>query len=61
MWGYPWLTWATLAALAGLVVLMLADGSARGQLLSTAALVAVVVGIYGVTVLVRRRRAARAA
>lgn len=58
MWGYPWLTWATLAALAGLVVLMLADGTARGQLLSTAALVAVVVGIYGVTVLVRRRRAA---
>jgi aromatic amino acid permease len=56
MWGYPWLTWATLAALAGLVVLMLADGSARGQLLSTAGLVAVVVGVYGVTVLVRRGR-----
>jgi aromatic amino acid permease len=60
MWGYPWLTWATLAALAGLVVLMLADGSARGQLLSTAGLVAVVVGVYGVTVLVRRRRGAAA-
>lgn len=58
MWGYPWLTWATLAALAGLVVLMLADGSARGQLLSTAGLVAVVVGIYAVTALRRRRRAA---
>lgn len=57
MWGYPWLTWATLAALAGLVVLMLADGTARGQLLSTAGLVAVVVGIYGVMALVRRRRA----
>lgn len=57
MWGYPWLTWATLAALAGLVVLMLADGSARGQLLSTAGLVAVVVGIYAVTALRRRRRA----
>ena len=61
MWGYPWLTWATLAALAGLVALMLADGSARGQLLSTAGLVAVVVGIYGVTALVRRRRAAAVA
>jgi aromatic amino acid permease len=60
MWSYPWLTWATLAALAGVVVLMLADGSARGQLLSTAGLVAVVVGLYGVTALVRRRRAARA-
>ncbi len=58
MWGYPWLTWATLAALAGLVVLMLADGPARGQLLSTAGLVAVVVGIYAVTALRRRRRAA---
>jgi aromatic amino acid permease len=58
MWGYPWLTWATLAALAGLVLLMLADGAARGQLLATAGLVAVVVGIYGVTALVRRRRAA---
>ena len=57
MWGYPWLTWATLAALAGLVALMLADGAARGQLLATGGLVAVVVGIYGVTVLARRRRA----
>jgi aromatic amino acid permease len=56
MWGYPWLTWATLAALAGLVVLMLADGSARGQLLATAGLVAVVVAAYGVTAVVRRRR-----
>lgn len=56
MWAYPWLTWATLAALAGLVVLMLADGSARGQLLSTGALVAVVVGLYGLTALRRRRR-----
>jgi aromatic amino acid permease len=57
MWGYPWLTWATLAALAGVVVLMLTDGSARGQLLSTAGLVAVIVGIYAITA-VRRRRAA---
>ncbi len=37
---------------------MLADGTARGQLLSTGVLVAVVVGIYGVTALVRRRRPA---
>lgn len=57
MWGYPWLTWATLAALAGLVVLMLTDGAARGQLLSTAGLVAVIVGIYAITAVVRRRRA----
>ncbi|HEY0216220.1 MAG TPA: amino acid permease [Cellulomonas sp.] len=59
MWGYPWLTWATLAALAGLVVLMLADGSARGQLASTAVLVVVIVGIYQISAAVRRRRGAR--
>jgi aromatic amino acid permease len=60
MWGYPWLTWATLAALGALVVLMLTDGAARGQLLSTAGLVAVIVGIYAITAAVRRRRAATA-
>ncbi|WP_264158696.1 amino acid permease [Cellulomonas iranensis] len=54
MWGYPWLTWATLAALAGVVVLMLTDAAARAQLAATAGLVAVVVGIYAVTA---RRRA----
>jgi aromatic amino acid permease len=56
MWGYPWLTWLTLAGLAGVVALMLGDGAARAQLASTAALVAVIVGIYAVTALVRRRR-----
>ncbi len=57
MWLYPWLTWATLVALAGVVVLMATDAAARSQLLATAGLVAVVVALYGVTALVRRRRA----
>ena len=56
MWGYPWLTWATLAALAGVVVLMLTDDAARAQLAATLGLVAVVVGVYAVTQALRRRR-----
>ena len=55
MWGYPWLTWATLAGLGGVVVLMLWDDAARAQLAATAGLVAVVVGIWLVTEAVRRR------
>lgn len=57
MWLYPGLTWATLAALAGVVVLMATDTAARAQLLASAGLVAVVVAVYAVTALVRRRRA----
>jgi aromatic amino acid permease len=60
MWGFPWLTWATLVALAGLVALMLADDSARGQLASTAGLVLVIVLAYAASVWVRRRRAVAA-
>ncbi|WP_263120502.1 amino acid permease [Cellulomonas fimi] len=60
MWGFPWLTWATLVALAGLVALMLADDSARGQLASTAGLVLVIVLAYAASAWVRRRRAAAA-
>lgn len=57
MWGYPWLTWATLVALAGVVVLMLTDDAARAQLAATAGLVVVVVGIWLVSQAVRRRSA----
>lgn len=60
MWGYPWLTWATLVGLAGLVGLMLTDSAARGQLAATAGLVAVILGLYGLSVAHRRRVAARA-
>jgi len=59
MWGYPWLTWATLVGLGGVVVLMLTDDAARAQLAATAGLVAVVVGIYAVSRVAERRRAAR--
>lgn len=54
MWGFPWLTWATLVALGGLVALMLADSTARGQLAATAGLVGVIVAVYGVTAWRRR-------
>ncbi|MDR7329027.1 amino acid permease [Corynebacterium guangdongense] len=43
MWGFPWLGYLTLAALAGLVVLMLFDAGARMQIISVAAVVAVLV------------------
>ncbi|GIG25859.1 amino acid permease [Cellulomonas denverensis] len=56
MWGYPWLTWATLAGLAGLVGLMIADSTARDQLAATAGLVAVIVVVYAISAVVRRRR-----
>ncbi|MFI5504300.1 amino acid permease [Corynebacterium kutscheri] len=36
MWAYPYLTWATLIALAGLALLMLSDAGARVQLYSAA-------------------------
>ncbi|GAA2956429.1 amino acid permease [Streptomyces enissocaesilis] len=36
MWGFPWLTWVTLAGLGGVLVLMLTDDAARPQLLWSA-------------------------
>ena len=48
MWAYPYLTWFTLALLAGIAVLMLFDESARRQLLSALALTLVIAVIYGV-------------
>ncbi|MEU5438011.1 amino acid permease [Streptomyces sp. NPDC020719] len=44
MWAFPWLTWAALAAMAAVLVLMLLDDTARPQLLwSTGATAAVLV------------------
>ncbi|MFV2143854.1 MULTISPECIES: amino acid permease [Isoptericola] len=57
VWAFPWLTWATLAALVGLAALMLTDDAARAQLVATAVLVAVILGAY----LVRRAFARREA
>ncbi|MGD7002485.1 amino acid permease [Corynebacterium halotolerans] len=45
MWGWPWLAWVTLIALAGLVVLMLFDEGARSQIYSVAVVVAALVGL----------------
>ncbi|MFH8368915.1 amino acid permease [Streptomyces sp. NPDC018031] len=36
MWGFPWLTWAALAAIGAVLVLMLTDDGARPQLLWSA-------------------------
>ncbi|MFE2986825.1 amino acid permease [Streptomyces sp. NPDC059262] len=55
MWGFPWLTWVTLAAMAAVIGLMLTDDAARPQLLwSTGATVAVV-AVAGVRELRARR------
>ena len=37
MWGYPWLAWAVVAAVLGLVVLMLFDAGSRSQIFSVGA------------------------
>ncbi len=55
MWGFPYLSWLTLAALGGLILLMLTDTDARKQLISTAILT---LFIAGLSVLNARRRKA---
>ncbi|WP_330274183.1 amino acid permease [Lentzea sp. NBC_00516] len=55
MWGYPYLSWLALAAIAGIIVLMLSDEQARGQILSTGALVAVVAAVALSRSALRRR------
>lgn len=44
MWGYPWLSWVTMAMLVGLVGLMLFDESARSQVVS----VVIVTGVLAI-------------
>jgi aromatic amino acid permease len=55
MWGYPYLSWLALAAIAAIVVLMLGDEQARGQILSTGVLVAVIAAV-GLSRSASRRR-----
>ncbi|UKD58920.1 amino acid permease [Amycolatopsis sp. FU40] len=43
MWGFPYLTWATLAAMVAILVVMAGDAGARIQLISSDVLVAVLV------------------
>lgn len=56
MWGFPYLSWATLAALIGLILLMLTDADARNQLISTTVLFLVIAGLSVLNA--RRRKAA---
>ncbi|SDP93176.1 aromatic amino acid permease [Lentzea jiangxiensis] len=55
MWGYPYLSWLALAGIVAVVVLMLSDDRARGQILSTGALVAVIAAVAVARSAVRRR------
>lgn len=45
MWVFPWLTWAALAAMTGVVVLMLREGSTRPQVLWSTGATALVVAV----------------
>jgi aromatic amino acid permease len=55
MWGYPYLSWLALAGIVTVIVLMLSDEQARGQILSTGVLVAVVAGVAVSRSALRRR------
>ncbi|MFE6131150.1 amino acid permease [Streptomyces sp. NPDC056437] len=55
MWAFPWLTWATLAAMAGVLVLMLTDDTARPQVLWSSGATAAVLIVAGVRELRARR------
>ncbi|GAA2312198.1 amino acid transporter [Streptomyces caniferus] len=58
MWGFPYLTWAALVAMGGVLVLMLTDDAARPQLLWSAGATGAVLLVAGVRAL-RERRARR--
>ncbi|TQF65523.1 amino acid permease [Rhodococcus spelaei] len=55
MWGFPYLSWLTLAALGALILLMLTDTDARNQLISTAVLFLVITGLSLLNARRRRR------
>ncbi|MFF7200316.1 amino acid permease [Streptomyces sp. NPDC008141] len=55
MWAFPWLTWATLVAIAGVLVLMLTDDTARPQVLWSSGAAAAVLIVAGVRELRSRR------
>ncbi|MCS0638066.1 amino acid permease [Streptomyces sp. LP05-1] len=48
MWGFPWLTWAALVAMAAVLVLMLADPGSRPQVLWSGAATGAVLLVAGV-------------
>ncbi|MFE6778846.1 amino acid permease [Streptomyces sp. NPDC057702] len=55
MWAFPYLTWAALVAMAGVLVLMLTDGQARPQLLWSAGATLAVLAVAGVREVVKGR------
>ncbi|MEV6783116.1 amino acid permease [Streptomyces sp. NPDC051098] len=55
MWAFPWLTWATLVAMCGVLVLMLTDDTARPQVLWSGGAAVVVLIVAGVRELRARR------
>jgi gamma-aminobutyrate permease len=57
MWGYPYLTWATIVGMVGLLVGMFLDPGARSQLLLSLLVAAVVIAVSAL----RTRRTRRAA
>ncbi|WP_237047612.1 amino acid permease [Lentzea guizhouensis] len=60
MWGHPYLSWLALAGIVAIIGLMLADEQARGQILSTGVLVAVIAAVGAGRSAVRRRSRAQA-
>ncbi len=58
MWGFPWLSWAALAAMVVVLVLMLTDDTARPQVLWSGAATAAVLSVALVRELRSRRRTA---
>jgi aromatic amino acid permease len=55
MWGYPWLSWVTMALLVGLVALMLFDEAARSQIVS----VVIVTGLLAILSLITKNNKKR--
>jgi len=51
MWGFPWLSWVALVAMAGVLILMWTDADARTQLFTSGAVAVLIVAIS----LLRRR------
>ncbi len=58
MWFFPWLTWAALAAMAVVILLMLRDDGARPQLLWSAGATALVIAVAWVREWLGRRSGA---
>ncbi|MFC8274058.1 amino acid permease [Streptomyces sp. NPDC057271] len=56
MWGFPWLTWTALAAMAAVLGLMLTDDGARPQVLWSGAATGAVLLVAGLRELRNRRR-----